>query len=196
MPVLAPRAPKQTSWPRSWARIVTVLADGPSVAAAPHRLSQAVLGPVIAINRALRFSSYVGIDYWAGLDDPKNIWDTVQEHRPETLRYLTCHSNLVALQGLGVPLRRIYALQATSMPGWQTSEDAAPPYVPTIVHVLAWCLKHGVKEVRLIGADMTGPSPEISEQASALRWAVERTMLAQAMRLYRAKGARIRRWHL
>jgi hypothetical protein len=196
----APLAPRYASWPAREEEIVTVLADGPSLHESPHRAAESVCGPVVAVNRALRYSDAIPIDVWAMADDPTNLWDWSDPHRPDGLRYFTVHQNLLVWSELVQDISRLYCWPKTEMNEHPKTSNGQYALVPTIFHVLAWLLKLGTKRVRLLGCDMAGSgNPGVDwkldeELGWRFRWGAERFFLARSMKHYRARGARIDRW--
>lgn len=197
---VAPLIPRAQEWPEKPQERVTLLCEGPSAFVGAHELLAHSRGPVVAINRAIAFSPDIPIDFWATTDDPRNLWEWGQPYLHEKTRLFTTLNNLMCWDEMGVEATRIYHWRSTYMDNL-VGADGLAPLIPTLFPVLAWILQQGTKEVLLLGADMIGSgtpgidfSP-LADEGHALRWSVERRMLALSMRQYRTKGSRIRRWN-
>lgn len=204
----APLAPAYPLFPETRYRQATVVCEGPSACLASQEALRAALlpGPVIAVNRALAFSQTIPVDVWATMDDPRFLWEWGQEHLHPTTKLFSgsdAPNIWIWRELLGDDAGgRLYARKATYMDELaEYSSDGLAPMLPTIFHVLAWLLQVGAKHVRLVGCDMAGKGSPIGpewdpfpDQGHALRWSVERELLALSMKHYRARGARIERW--
>lgn len=179
-------------WP-----VANVLCEGPSISDIdPDAL---LLGPTVAVNRALAVPD-IKKDFWATSDDPRALWSWSEEHRKPGLRFFSTDQNAgVWMLLLGEEIRRLYSVHMTAM---AHDENGAMVILPTVVPVLAWLLRLGVKRIRVFGADMRGMgSPLLGDWKHdpdwkwRSRWDVERVLFAHIARTARERGARIERWH-
>lgn len=179
-------------WP-----VANVLCEGPSIQEIdPEAL---LLGPTVAVNHALSVPG-VKVDFWATSDDPRNLWSWSEKHRKPGLRYFSTDQNAgVWMLLLGKEIERLYSVVMTQI---ERDQNGIMVILPTIVPVLAWLLRLGVKRIRVFGADMAGMgSPLVSEWKHdpdwkwRSRWDVERVLFAHIARTARERGARIERWH-
>jgi len=197
---LVSRPPDYPSWPERPEPVATVICEGPSAHGGRQHLLAHLAGPVVAVNRAIAYSTTTPIDFWATTDDPRMLWDDYSPLLHEGTRIFSTVNNLLIWKDLGVDIGRVYHWPATYMTEFATEEESGP-LIPTLFPVLAWLLRQGTKEVRLLGADMIGSGTPgidyepVADEGHEMRWAVERAMLAACMRKYRLTGARIRRWN-
>ena len=184
-------------WPEIPWPVVNVLVEGPSILELEQE--DLLYGPTIAVNHALSIPG-IRMDFWATTDNPANLWEWSQAYRTPRLRYFTTDQNVGAWGGLlGEDIRKVYSTHLTQM-GLHTPEGM-PIILPTVITLLGWICRMGVKRVRIFGCDMKGTGSPLSgrwsEKVDAAwdsRWMVERTLLAYTMRAYRLSNARIERW--
>jgi len=183
-------------WPEMPWPYANVLCEGPSIASLdPGHLLK---GPVLAVNRAIKLAETLRVDFWAISDRPTLLWEWAEPYRKEGLRYFSTDQNILPF----VPLigeKRLEKVYTTAPTAIQATKKG---YVilPTIVPLLGWLLRQGVRRVRVFGADMTGYGTPIlndyvkeSEKARG-RWIVERVLFSEAIRAYRERGATLERW--
>ena len=204
--VLAPSCP---GFPETKYRSATIVCEGPGAClAGALELNQACLpGPIIAVNRAIGLSDRLPIDVWATMDDPLMLWEEWKGSLHEKAKLFSGNDfpniwrwrMILGEDGSG----RLYTRTPTYMEDFKDFTDTGEaPMMPTLFHVLAWCLQVGVKEVRLIGCDMRGTGSPLAGNWDAeedttykIRWEIERRMLALSTKEFRKRGARLERWH-
>lgn len=206
--LLAPLAPSCPDFPETPYRQATVVCEGPGACfASPLELALACLpGPIIAVNRAIRFADRLPIDVWASMDDPRHLWGWAEPYLDPTTKLFSGNDfpNIwLWREILGEDAGgRLYTRSPTYMEELaEVAVDGAAPMMPTLFHVLAWLLQVGVREVRLVGCDMAGTGSPLMEcwdpvenEEHQSRWGIERTLLALSIRQFRARGARLSRW--
>jgi len=194
-----PLTPLHPTWPERPQETVTVLCEGPSVFLGRYELLAHSRGPVVAVNRAIAFSHEIPIDFWATTDDPLNLWEWAQPSLHEGTRLFSTRNNLMAWEAILPDIQRLYHWTSTYMDELAVGDELAP-LIPTLFPVLAWCLRQGAKEVRLLGCDMIGSGTPgidfrpVADEGHVLRWEVERRLLALSHKQYRTQGSRIVRW--
>lgn len=203
-----PLAPAYPDWPEAKERCVNVLCEGPSIA---HFEPWMLLdGPTVAVNHALAMSSVAPIDFWATIDEPKNLWDWAQPYLPAACKLLTTENNLMFwgdYLGLEVASERLYSIKPTYMEATDEhpaflAENGRPALIPTVSHTISWLYQIGVEHVRVFGADMCGSGSPLAftpfstdeDVGWQFRWAVERRLFALSTKKYRASGRRLERW--
>lgn len=186
----------EVSWP-----FANVLCEGPSILAFDP--ADLLKGPIIAVNRAIALRT-AQAHFWATTDDPRHLWAWSEPYRPRGLRYFTTDQNLGVWQELlQEDITRVYSTEMTEM--GLDDDIGRPMTLPTLMPLLAWLLRLGIKRVRLFGVDMLGvgasidgpgyePWEEKPDRKWDSRWLVERVLLSHVIRAYRAKGARCERW--
>lgn len=193
---LDPAAHIAALWPEIPWGSVNVLCEGPSI----ERLEKHHLlkGPCIAVNRALKLAETHRVDFWATSDAPALLWEWSTPYRQPGLRYFTTDHNIVLLEGLlgRRGLGKVYTAPHVEM----GENDKGLVILPTIIPVLGWLRRQGVRKVRVFGADMTGHGTplegnyEVSSKRSHGRWKVERVLFSSAVRAFRSEGGRVERW--
>jgi hypothetical protein len=202
-----PLAPAYPHWPEERAECVSVLCEGPSIElVTPGDL---LPGPVVAVNHALSLSGKFPVDFWATVDNPKNLWDWGAPYLHERCKIFTTDNNTFILDGMieDAIAERVYALKPTFMEATEEhpaflSDDGKPALLSTLTHVLGWLYHIGVPHVRVYGADMRGsgsplaftPFSEAEDVGWQFRWGVERRLFDLASDKYRSCGRRLDRW--
>lgn len=203
-----PLAPAYPDWPEVKERCVNVLCEGPSIEAATE--ADLLPGPVVAVNHALSLSGRFQIDFWATIDEPKNLWEWAQPYLPAACKLFTTENNLMFwldYLGFEVASERLYAIKPTYMVATDEhpallAENGNPALIPSVTHVVSWLYQIGVEHVRVFGADMCGSGSPLAftpystdeDVGWQFRWAVERRLFALSTKKYREGGRRLERW--
>lgn len=182
-------------WPEVRWPVANVICEGPSIE--DFDPSALLLGPTVAVNRAIAIEA-ARPDFWATSDDPRALWGWSEPYRKPGLRYFSTDQNAHIWVEMLPDFNLFYSVHMTPM---GRDDNGMLVILPTILPVLAWLMRLGVKRVRVFGADMRGMGTPLigdwkhdPDRDWKSRWAVERVLFAHMARTARERGARIERW--